>query len=204
MPFAFLAKKIHLKEFAKHQTKKHTLIKFLLLVAILVWYFLFIVKKYGIENSFLVTALTRSFFVLCTPVADAWFLIDFPIRLVTKLKMVLSEIIVRVIAISLNTYTFFVKPEIYSTTSILTFFKHVLENPFPFWSIIIISMIGTFVSIAFGDELMDKVTHKDRNFYHKHKRKYFILIMIFLFGISFALYDIILKKFGINLSLLQQ
>lgn len=199
-----LAEKIQLKQFKQHETKKHTLIKFFLLIAIFVWYFIFITQKYSVQDSLFLTLLTRSFFVLCTPVADAGFLIDFPIRLVTKIKMIFSEILVWIIAISLNTYAFFITPEIYTKTKILIFFKHILESPYPFWSIIIISMIGTFVSIKFWDELMDKASHKDRDFYHKHKKIYIIIIMVFLFGISFILYDIILKKFGINLSMLTQ
>jgi hypothetical protein len=60
----------------------HTLrvIKFLLLFTILIFYFAFISFKYGVKDGFAITLLTWSFFVLCTPIADAGFILDFPIR----------------------------------------------------------------------------------------------------------------------------
>ena len=52
--------------------------KFLLLIALFALYFLYLIYEYGIQDGGLVTLLTWSFFVLCTPVADAGFLLDFP------------------------------------------------------------------------------------------------------------------------------
>ena len=85
------------------------------------FYFAFISYKYGLEQGFFVSLLTWSFFVLCTPVADAGFLIDFPLRLITKIKMFYAEIFVWLFAISLNFYAFFLKPKIYNKTKILIF-----------------------------------------------------------------------------------
>jgi len=187
------------KQLLKHETKRHVLIKFALVLLIFVGYFIFIASQYGIKEGFFVSILTWSFFVLCTPVADAGFLIDFPLRLVIKIKMVVSEVFVWVIAISLNLYAFFVVPEVYTKTKILLLFKYILEKPIPFWSIIILSMVGTFVSIKFGDELMDKSKHKERKLYEKHKYNHKFIIMIFLFAITFILYDFLLKKLGVNL-----
>jgi len=183
----------------KHETKRHVLIKFLLVLSVFMAYFIFIAQRYGIKEGFFVSALTWSFFVLCTPIADAGFLIDFPLRLITKIKMFVSELFVWIVAIALNLYAFTITPEIYSKTKILVLFKHILEQPFPFWIIIFLSMIGTFLSIKFGDELLDKVKHKERKTYNKHKHKYRLIIMIFLFTMIFVLYDFLLKKLGVNL-----
>lgn len=154
--------RISYKHLLKYETKRHVLIKFSLVVFIFLGYFFFISQEYGAGQGLFVTFLTWSFFVTCTPIADAGFLLDFPIRLITGLRMIASEVFVWVFAISLNLYSFFLYPEVYNKTEILNLFKHILEKPMPFWAIILISIIGTFVSIKFGDELMDKVRHRER------------------------------------------
>ncbi len=190
--------KIPFHEVKKHETKQHVLIKFIAVLAIIVGYFIFMSQKYGLENGFLTTLLTWSFFVLSTPVADAGFLIDFPLRLIIHIKMLYSEMIVWFIAIGLNIYTFFLRPEIYNTTHLLSIFKKILSEPFPFWGIIFISALGTFVSIHFGDELMNTVKHGERKFYHKHKYNYQFIVMIFIFAVSFTFYSFLIKKLGIE------
>jgi len=187
------------KHLLKHETKRNVLMKFLLVLLIFLAYFIFIARTYGVKEGFFVSTLTWSFFVLCTPIADAGFLIDFPLRLITKIRMFVAEIFIWIIAITLNLYAFTITPEIYSKAKILIFFKHILEQPFPFWIIIFLSMIGTFLSIKFGDELLDKVKHKERKTYTKHKHNYRLIIMIFLFTMIFVLYDFLLKKLGVNL-----
>ena len=196
-----ISKKIKTRHLFKHETKRKVLLKFLLVLLIFIGYFIFIAKKYGVQQGFFVSILSWSFFVLCTPVADAGFLLDFPFRLITNVRMLLSEMFVWIIAISLNLYTFFIRPEIYEKTELLTFFKHILEQPIPFWLIILISAIGTFVSIKFGDELLDKVNHSERQHYNKHKNKFRFLVMIFLFVLALILYDFLLKKMGVSLPL---
>lgn len=162
--------KIHHKHLLQHETKRHILLKFTLVSLIFFSYFIFITTKYGFKEGFFVSILTWSFFVLCTPVADAGFLLDFPIRLITKIKMIFSELFIWAIAIILNLYAFFIHPEIYSKTKFLSFFKHILEQPIPFWTIIFLSATGTFISIKFGDELLDKTKHTERKTYHKYKK----------------------------------
>jgi hypothetical protein len=115
--------------------------------------------------------------------------------------MLSSEIFVWAIAIALNIYAFFFSPEIYNSTAILSLFHHILIQPIPFWSIIILSLIGTFISIGFGDELMDTIKHRERNRYHKHKNNHRIILMIFLFIASFVIYDFLLKALGVNVPL---
>ncbi len=161
-------------------------------------YYLWVSSKYGYQQGLAVTVLTWSFFVFCTPVADAGFLIDFPLRLILKLRMVFLESLVWVVAAALNFYFFFFYPEVYTKTKLLDFFYYILANPFPFWIIIIISAIGTFVSIQFGDELMDKVQHKERVMHQKHKLKYRLLISVGLFVLTFIAYNFALKQMGIS------
>jgi len=160
-----------------------------------------IVFHYGIENGILITALTWSFFVLCTPIADAGFLLDFPLRLILCVRMMISEMIVWGIAISLNIYAFFFRPEIYEKTKLLSLFYHILEQPAPFWLIILVSGIGTFVSVRFGDKLLDKKEHKDCPKTDDHRAWVQFSIMAFLVLMSIILYDFLLKQLGVDLPL---
>ncbi|OYT57846.1 MAG: hypothetical protein B6U68_01330, partial [Candidatus Aenigmarchaeota archaeon ex4484_14] len=58
-------------EYVLHETKRNVLVRFLLIVAIFVSYFALVSIRYGIQNGLMVTILTWSFFVFCTPIADA-------------------------------------------------------------------------------------------------------------------------------------
>ncbi len=190
--------KIHHAHLLTHETKKTVLYKFAVVLLIFVGYFVFVAMKYGVEHGFLVACLTWSFFVLCTPIADAGFLIDFPLRFVLHVRMVVSEIFVWLVAIACNVYAFFVVPHVYDTTTILSLFKHILEKPMPFWLIIVFSGIGTFVSIQFGDELLDTVRHHEREKYHKHKQKHRYISLIFILLVTFVLYDFLLHALGVT------
>jgi len=191
--------KISKRHLLTHTTKRHALKKFLLVLLVFVLYFLFIAFKYGINDGFFISILTWSFFVLCTPIADAGFLIDFPLRLITNIRMILSESFVWIVAIVLNLYAYFITPIIYEKTTILALFKHILDNPIPFWIIIILSFMGTFLSIEFGDELMDKTHHHERMKYHAHKNKHRVILMIFLFAITFVVYTFLLKELNLHI-----
>jgi len=90
------------KQILKHQTKREELVKFLLLLGVLIGYFAYLSWQYDLATGGIVSVLTWSFFVLCTPIADAGFLIDFPVRIITGLRMVFTEMIVWGIAITIN------------------------------------------------------------------------------------------------------
>jgi len=183
-----------------HETKRKVLLRFLGVLFILIAYLIFVSMRYGMENGILITFLTWSFFVFCKPIADAGFLLDFPIRLITKIKMIYSEIFVWFIAFLINFYALVFRPEVYEQIELLKIFKHIILNPIPYWSIIIVSAIGTFLSIYFGDELMSVVKHKHRKGYKKHKNKHIVILVIFLV-LTIILYSHLLKGGGLNLSL---
>ncbi|MBR9682824.1 MAG: hypothetical protein GOV02_04055 [Candidatus Aenigmarchaeota archaeon] len=185
-------------KYLNHAPKRNTLIRFLLLISILIIYFIYISLQYGIGNGFMIGILTWSVFVLCTPIADAGFLLDFPIRLLTKIRMIYSEIVVWTFAILMNLYFLTFNPMIYEKTGILQLFKLILLNPFPFWIIIFISAIGTFLSLYFADEMIDVSKHIHRKKYLKYKNKYrFILIVLIIISIL-MIYNAILSYIGIN------
>ena len=187
-------------EYVLHETKRNVLVRFLLIVAIFVSYFALVSIRYGIQNGLMVTILTWSFFVFCTPIADAGFLVDFPVRILTKIRMLYSEIVVWIIAFLLNSYSLFFNPNVYEKTPLLMLFRYILLHPFPFWAIIIVSATGTFMSVYFGDELIDVVKYKHTKKYKKHKNKYKLILLLFIGAVAlFFLYTYLLEKLGMEI-----
>lgn len=170
--------------------------KFLLLIALFALYFLYLIYEYGIQDGGLVTLLTWSFFVLCTPVADAGFLLDFPIRLLYKIKMIYTEIIVWIIAISFSAYGIFYQSQIFEVNYLMKIFKGILINPSPFWLIIILCGIGTFLSIFLGDQIYDVLENKTIKFNHQFLIK-LIGLFVLILSIVFLYYQL-LKELGIS------
>ncbi len=177
-------------------TSKSKLKKFLLLLLIITGYFGYLSFEYGIATGGLVAMLTWSFFVLCTPVADAGFLIDFPIRLVTNIKMFVSEILVWAIAIAINLYALNFQSKIYDKEFLTTLLKHTLLTPYPFWGIIMLSALGSFLSIYFGDEIFDAFKNHTLA---KHRPKIKTIGLILLAIMIFIAYYFFLESLGIDL-----
>lgn len=190
--------KYHLRNYIKHETKKNVLVRFLLVLIIFFAYLMFVIYKYGAGNGIMVALLTWSFFVFCTPISDAGLLLDFPVRLILKFRMIYTEVFVWITAFFLNLFTSIFNPSIYKKTLLLQLFKYIIQHPIPFYSIILISAIGTFLSIYFGDELIDITQHKDRKKYFKHKTKYELIVFLFLFLIVFFFYRALLKHFNLH------
>ena len=149
----------------KKYSKKHGLKKFILLLLIVSFYTAIVIFQYGVKDGLTVTLLTWTFFVLCTPIADAGFLIDFPVRVIIGLKMIYSELIVWTLAILIVTTNLIFNKNIFDTTYLLKLFHEILITPWPLWMIIIISAIGTYLSIYIGDQIFNMVIQ------HKHHKK---------------------------------
>ncbi len=79
----------------KHKTHLETGLKFLILSGVFVLYLAYLIHMHNISKGSITLALTWSFFVLCTPIADAGFLLDFPIRLLFGFRMFVVEIFVK-------------------------------------------------------------------------------------------------------------
>jgi hypothetical protein len=188
-----------MRNLIKHQTKREELIKFLLLLAVLLAYFGYLSWEYGLATGGIVAALTWSFFVLCTPVADAGFLLDFPVRLITGLRMFITEIFVWGIAIAVNIGTLYFAPEAYERTFLTSLFHKILTTPWPYWNIIVLCGVGTFLSVKFGDEMLDVISHKDRECHHKHGFKYRLLAMGALLLIIMIAYYHLLENLNVKI-----
>lgn len=170
--------------------KHHLTIKFLLLLVLLGSYFAYLSYQYDLITGGIASLITWSFFVLCTPIADAGFLLDFPLRLLFGIRMIISEIAVWVIAIAINLLSLLYFPEYYSTTSLTKLMHTILSTAYPYWGIVVLSAIGTFLSIRFGDELMDVIHHHERDFFHKHNYKYELILLLFFILVLFSYFEL--------------
>jgi hypothetical protein len=171
--------------------KKQVLYKFLLLCLLMAGYFFYLTFRYDVTTSAVASALTWSFFVLCTPIADAGFLLDFPLRLLFGIRMLISEIAVWAIAIAINAIVFLYFVEFYQTTKLTILLHAILTMPYPYWSVILLSGAGTFLSIRFADELMDVAHHGEREFFHRHSLKHEVLLIIFFIFVLVGYYKLI-------------
>jgi len=175
-------------------------IKFVLLCGLLVGYFGYLSYEYGVTTGGVAALLTWSFFVLCTPVADAGFLLDFPLRLLFGIRMVVSEIAVWVVALGLNAVILLYAPNYYETTILTEVLHKIFMNPFPYWGVIILSGLGTFLSIRFGDELMDVIHHHERSYFHSHHFKHELILFAFFLLVLLGYYELI-ASVGIDAAL---
>ena len=181
---------------------EHPCVKFLVVVAAFLAYLFFAIAKFGLGEGALVGLLSWSFFVFCTPIADAGMLLDFPLRLIAGIRMIYSEIAVWVIAFLINLFSFLFNPAVYDKTLLLMLFKHILIRPFPFWLIIVLSGIGTFLSVYFGDEILDLAGKKgEREKHAKHKMKHRFIILAFIITLIIILYHFLLTKLKLNIPL---
>ena len=183
----------------KHDTHKETLLKFIALALILVGYFLYMSWKYDASTGFAVSMLTWSFFVLCTPIADGGFILAFPIRLLFGIKMAITQIVLWFVAIGFNILMLTFSPQSYDFTFLTKLLHHILTVPYPYWSILILSAVGTLLSIYFGDEMMDVTSHKERVKFHKHGLKYQSFLVAGLGILTIVAYYYLLGSLNISI-----
>ena len=93
--------------------------------------------------------------------------------------MVLSEIAVWAIAILINTIALIYFKEFYQIALLTRLMEAILTTLYPFWAVTLLSGIGTFLSIRFGDEWMDVIHHQDRKFYLNNHFKHEMILLVF-------------------------
>jgi hypothetical protein len=113
--------------------------------------------------------------------------------------MVYSELIVWTIALSLNIYFFAYHSAFYNSTIITRAIHQIFSHPYPDWIIIILSAGSTFLSLYFGDELLDVVFHKNRKKYFKYNKWYRFIVVIFVVFLLVFLYRNFLHLFNIEI-----
>jgi hypothetical protein len=167
------------------------LIKFLLLCLLLSGYFGYLSWEFDVLTGGVASLITWSFFVLCTPVADAGFVLDFPLRLLFGIRMVVSEVAVWVIALSINALSLAFAAGYYDTTVLTRILHKIILTPYPYWGVVLLSGVGTFLSIRFGDELMDVIHHRDRSYFHRHGLKFELVLVAFFVMAIWVYYELI-------------
>lgn len=183
----------------QHETHKETLLKFLALAMILLAYFGYMSWKYDASTGFSLAVLSWSFFVLCTPIADGGFILAFPIRLLFGVKMAITQFIIWFVAVGINIAMLMVSAQTYQLTFLTRLLEHILTQPYPYWSILAISALGTFLSIYFGDEMMDVTAHNVRVKHHRHGFKYRIILVLGLGLLTVSAYYQLLNSLDISL-----
>ena len=151
-----------------HRTHFESAGKFILGLAVLLGYFTYLWWKFDAKTGLLLAGLTWSFFVLCTPIADAGFLLDFPIRLLFKVRMLVTELFVWLLAAAICAYGLFYAPEVFEKSLITSVLHKILISPIPYWGLIGLCAVGTFMSVHLGDEMLDVISHRDRQKFHSH------------------------------------
>ena len=182
-----------------HQTHRESLWRFLILALLLVGYFGYMSWKFDASTGALLAVLSWSFFVLCTPVADGGFVVAFPIRLLFGTRMVITQIVVWIVALGINIVAVSVTPDSYSETAITALLYSILTTPWPNWSVLLIALAGTMLSIWFGDEMVDVTSHSMREKHHRHGFKHKILLVLGLGVLTVVAYYHVLAGLGIKL-----
>ena len=183
----------------QHQTHRESLWRFLLLLGLFILYFVWMSVKFDAATGAWLALLSWSFFVLCTPVADGGFIIAFPVRLLLGLRMVITQACVWIIAIVINLAAFHFAPETYQQSALTRLLEAILTTPWPYWSILALSALGTALSIWFGDEMMDVGHHKDRAKHHKHGFIYRIILVGGLGLLTVLAYYQLISGLGLEL-----
>jgi len=180
-----------------YQIHRESLWRFVALIGLLLAYFVYMSWKYDAVTGALLSVLTWSFFVLCTPVADGGFIIAFPVRLLFGIRMVITQLIAWVAAVVINLVVLTVSPESYQESEITRLLHSILTTPWPDWSILLIAASGTGLSIWFGDEIIDVSTHARCKKYHAHGFKHRILIILGLGVLTMVAYYHLLDDLGV-------
>ena len=156
------------------------IVKFLLVLLVLLAYGLYATYSYGVQQGLSVTLLTWSFFVFATPIADAGFLVAFPIRVITGFRMLYTQIVVWLAAALCVTVYLFLYPEVFSITPLLDLFHKIITTPWPLGLILVLSAIGTFMSVLFDDDVYDVASSSNKKMSLKTSHtKFYYTISIF-------------------------
>ena len=178
--------------------QREQLFKYLMLLGVMGVYFGYLSWEYGLADGGIVAVLTWSFFVLCTPVADAGFLLDFPVRLITGLKMLYTEILVWILAVCVNVVALTSFDGAYDKMPLTRLLHEIIVTPWPYWGLIVLCCLGTFASVFFGDELLDVVSHNGRKHHYNHGFKYRVLAVVAFFILIVLAYYHLIESLGIE------
>ncbi len=161
--------------------------KFLIAAALILCYLLLTVDKHGVEQGVLITALTWAFFVFLNPAPTAGLVFELPIRLLTRHRLLVAQYMVWGVGAAIVLPALLLSPDLFHTTTPLAIFYHVLTNPVPYWSLLLLCGLGTFLSVYLVDKVVDEVENELNHHHRKHMPVlYLIVLALALIGIVLA------------------
>jgi hypothetical protein len=182
----------------KHERSKELpAVRFLIIGALLSSHLFLATQKHGVGEGLEVTALTWAFLIFLTPVPIAGVLLELPLKIFTKHRMMTIQTLIWGLGIIIAGLGQLFFPNAFEATTILKLFRYVLQNPMPYWGLLGLCAAGTFLSVflveEFVDEIKDELMHRHRK--HLSALHMFICLLAVL-GIIIA-YWVIVGKLGL-------
>ena len=91
-------------------------VKFGIVSGVIGLYLLYVIWKHGIKHGIILTFLIWSFFVYCTPIADAGILVSLPIKFVLNVKMQITQLFVYLVAGIIIFLSYFFEKDVFHFT----------------------------------------------------------------------------------------
>jgi hypothetical protein len=143
-------------------------------------------QKHGLGQGLEVTALTWAFLVFLTPMPLAGVLIELPLKFFTNHSMIRIQMLVWALGLGITFAALAFFPQAFSSTSLLVLFLHVLTNPFPYWGLLGLCAMGTFISVYLVDDVVDEV--KDELHHHHRKHMSSVQVIIAVAALALIIY----------------
>ena len=114
---------------------------------------LYIVLMFGLHRGLHIAALLWSFFVLCVPYGSSGILLS-PFRRATRLKLQYADIVLWIVAVCLNIYTYSFSRPIYLKSISTHLLYQIIANPWPYWLIIAVCILGMIYRLFIAADIM--------------------------------------------------
>lgn len=130
--------------------KRTTLYHLAKFIIALLFTTLFIIRytvHYGFLAALVLTLLTWTFFMLCTPLNKGGMLVAPILYFTTHHRFQYTELAVWLAAIAMNALAIFSYPMLYTATTITSLLYYILTHPWPCWVIVALSLCATLYNI---------------------------------------------------------
>lgn len=121
--------------------------KFIIILGIFIFYFIYVASLFGIRDGLSITLLTWAFFVFFTPITDSDILFNFPMKVITNIDMQYTELFVIILGSLIIGSYYIIDVNIFNKTTHTTLIKKIIEHPeFISISIIGLSLFGSLLA----------------------------------------------------------
>ena len=157
-----------IRQIFQNANKTSGFTRFCIIILIIFIYSCFVIYSYGIKNGISITLLTWCFFVYGTPIADAGVLLDFPIKIFTDNPMQRTELYVFAIAAFIIGINYLLNISAFDLTPVTKLLFKMITKPYTLYGIIILlSVIGTYISASLENELYMYLVYKKIEYSYK-------------------------------------